>query len=170
MTGGAILRGLVVPFGILLLAFFVLFFAGMNGSLGPLDLATASWIVIALWVIAPVVGGLLGRTLSARDLVRAASWLGLVLGAAVAFFFLTAAGTAAASCAVAVGTNAVGYVLGCLAVGTVAGGGMSASLLLTARLARRESLVAAVIVGGALNLLAGAGAYFLFYSIIKCFR
>lgn len=170
MTGGAFLRGVAVPFGILLAAFLVLFFAGMAGSLGPLDLATVDWIVVALWVMAPVVGGLLGRSLDGRDRQRAAVVVGAVLGVAVALFFLTAAGTAATSCRVGLGSSAVGYVLGCLAVGIVAGGGMSASLLLTARLARGGPWMAAAAFGGAVSLVGGAAAYFLFYSVITCFR
>lgn len=170
MTGSAIVRGVMVPLGIVILACFVFFVAGMRGSLGPLDLGTVNVIVIVQWVLAPVVGGLLAQTIVDGALIRAAPLLAALLGLAVAFVLLTAAGTASTTCGLAAGPSALGYVGGCLAVGAVIGSGAGASLLFTGRLARRNHWIPAVLIGGALNLVAGAGAYVLFYSIVACFR
>lgn len=169
MTDTAIRRGVVVPFGILALAFAILFFAGQAGSLGPLDFATYQWIILGLWIAAPVVGGLVSRTLSDRQITLAAALLAVVLGLAVAAFFLTAAGTAS-SCAIGAGGSAAAYALGCLGVGAIVGTGVGASELITARLARRGWWLLAVLLGGGLSFGASAGAYFLYYSIVTCLR
>ncbi|MEO8251811.1 MAG: hypothetical protein ABI578_07485 [Chloroflexota bacterium] len=169
MTGTAILRGVVVPFGILVLAFSVLLFAGMAGSLGPLDLATAQWFILALWVAAPVVGGISSRGLGDRQIALAATVLAVVLGLAVATVLLTGAGTAS-SCQVAGSRSAAGFVGGCLGVAAIVGIGMGASLLTAARLAQRGRRPLGIILGGGVNILASAGAYFLFYSVVTCLR
>ena len=167
MTGNAILRGVMIPFGILFLAFAVLFVAGMRGSLGPLDLATAQWFILGLWIAAPVVGGLVSRGLTDREIALAAAVLAVVVGLAVAAVFVTAAGTAS-TCGIGDTRSAAAYVVGCVGVGAVVGVGMSASVLITARLARRGRWLVGALLGGGLNFGASAGAYFLYYSIITC--
>jgi hypothetical protein len=169
MTGTAILRGVVVPFGILALAFRIDLFAGESGSLGPLDPATAQWVILGFWIAAPVVGGLASRALSDRQITRAAAVLAAVVGLAVAGVFLTAAGFGSSCSRGAVGSTA-GYVLGCLGVGAIVGIGVGASELITARLARRGWWLPAVLLGGGLSFVASAGAVFLYYSIVTCLR
>jgi hypothetical protein len=169
MSDTAFFRGVEVPIGILALAFAILFFAGQAGSLGPLDFATYQWIIIGLWVAAPVVGGLLSRGLSDRQITRAAAVLAVLLGLAVAAFFSTAAGTASSCASGAVG-SAAAYILGCLGVGAMVGIGAGASELITARLARRGWWLPAVLLGGGLSFAASAGAYFLYYSVVTCLR
>jgi hypothetical protein len=74
MTGNAILRGVVIPFGTLLLGFFVFFVAGMLRGLGPLDAQTATWVFGGLWVGAPVVGGLLSSELGVSQSALTGVW------------------------------------------------------------------------------------------------
>ena len=159
----------MIPFGILFLAFAVLFLAGMRGSLGPLDLATAQWIILGLWIAAPVVGGLVSRGLTDRETTLSAAVLAVVVGLAVAAVFLTGAGTAS-SCEIGATRSAAAYVVGCLGVGAIVGIGVGASALITARLARRGRWLLAVLLGGGLNFVASAGAYFLYYSMVTCLR
>ena len=173
MTGDAILRGVVIPFGILALAFAIFYFAGQTGSLGQLDFSTYRWIIIGLWIAAPVVGGLVSRPLSDRKISIAAAVLAAVLGLATAASFLTAAGTAAStasSCDMGAMRSVAAYVLGCLGVGAIVGIGMGASESITARLARRGWWLPAVLSGGVLAFGTSAGAYFLYYALVTCFR
>lgn len=167
MTRTAFLRGVAVPFGILFLAFAVLFFAGQAGSLGPLDAATYQWIILGLWIASPVAGGLAVRALDDRQVTIAAAVLGVVLGLVVAAFFLTAAGTGT-YCEVGFGRSVAGFVSGCLGVGAIVGAGTAASELVAARLARRGRRLLAVLLGGGLSLAAIGGGLFTFYSIVRC--
>jgi hypothetical protein len=170
MTPSAALRGFTIPFLLLLFAFVLLVVAGMRGSLGPFDLTTASWIVAAQWVLAPVVGGLLMRHFDLRDVATSAAWLGITIGLAVVLVLLPAAGTASEACRGAGGT-VVGYMLGCIAVAALVGIGIAASLLLTARMARRDLLIpAAVLAGAAVSFASGAGAVNLYYGFVACLR
>jgi hypothetical protein len=59
-------------------------------------------------------------------------------------------------------------VAGCLAVGAIVGIRIGASVLITARLARRGWWLPAALLGGGLNFGAGAVAYALVYSIVTC--
>src|ERR1700674_4975500 len=167
MTYSAIERGVVLPLTILALAYAVLFFAGQAGSLGPLDFATYQWIIVGLWVAAPVVGGLVSHALSDRLITLTAALLAVVLGLAVAFFLLTAAGTASSCARGAVGSVAA-YSLGCLGDGAVVGIGVGAGEVVTARLARRGLWLPAVLLGGGLSFLASAAAYLFYYSFVTC--
>ena len=167
MTGSAFLRGVAVPFGILFLAFAVLFFAGQAGSLGPLNAATYQWIILGIWIAAPVTGGLALRALDHPQDTIAAAVLGVVLGLVVAAVFLTGAGTGT-YCELGSGGNVAGFVSGCLGVGAIVGVGTAASELAAARLARRGRLVLAVLLGGGLSFAAIEGGLFIFYSIVRC--
>jgi hypothetical protein len=163
------IRGVVVPFAIFFLAFITLLYAGMLGSLGPLDLATANQLALGLWIVAPVVGGLLVRSLTVRHITFAAVVLGVVLVLEVAFVLLTGAGTAGLSNACAgIPRSPAGFVVGCGVVGATVGIGTGASLFITAWLARAGWWLPAVLLAGGLNFGAGAVAYTLFYSIVTC--
>ncbi len=169
MSGTTFSRSVAVPLGILLLALAILFGAGQAESLGPLDFATYQWLILALWISAPVVGGFGSRVLSDRQLASGAAVLGLVLGLAAAAFFLTAAGTAS-SCRDTGSGSAVGYVLGCVGIGAIVGVGIGASELVTARLARRGWLLVAALLGGGISLAGSAGGFFIYYSVGACLR
>jgi hypothetical protein len=75
-----------VSLGILLMAFIVFMRAGADQSFGPLDLDTADRLALALWVAAPVAGGLVARGCANREVTRAALSVGLVVGLVVALF------------------------------------------------------------------------------------
>ena len=173
MTGSAILRGVIPPLAILALALAIFLYAGQTDSLGQLDFSTYRWIIIGLWIAAPVVGGLVSRRLSDRQISLAAAVLGAVVGLAAAASFLTAAGTAAStasSCEFGAMGSVAGYVLGSLGVGAIAGIGMGVSEAITARLARRAWWLPAVFSGGVLTFGAGAAALYLYYALVTCFR
>lgn len=165
----AFVRGVVVPLAILFLAYLTVFYAGMLGSLGPLELDSAERLALGLWIVAPVVGGLLLRSMSDRQISVAAALLGVVVGLAVAFFLLTAASTASLSNACAgIPRSVGGFEAGCMAVGAVVAIGMGASVIITARLTRRGWWMPAVLLGGGLNFGMGVGAYALVYSVVTC--
>ncbi len=171
MSGMAIRRGVLVPAGLVVLAFLVVFYAGMLGSLGPLDRDTAFRVAIGLWVVAPVAGGGLVRSLEGRQVVLAAIALGTLVGIAVAFLYLTAAGTASLSSACAqMPHDGALYVLGCLIVGAIAGIGMAAGVAVTAALAARDRWLSAIVLGGGANFGLGMAAYALVYSVVTCLR
>jgi hypothetical protein len=169
VSSAAFSRSVAIPFGILVLAFGVLFLAGQAGSLGPLDFARYQWLILALWISAPVVGGFASRVLDNRQLTSGATVLGLVLGVFVAAFFLTAAGTAS-SCRDAGNGHALGYALGCAGVGAIVGIGIGASELVTALLARRGWLLVPLLVGGGISLAGSVGGFSIYYSVVTCLR
>ncbi len=169
MSGTGFSRGVALPMGILLLAFAILFFAGQAGSLGPLEPATYRWFLLALWIAAPVAGGIAASRLTDEDLTKGAAVLGLALGLAVAAFLLTAAGTASSCREVGTG-SAAGYVIGCLAVGAVVGVGTAVSELVTALLSRRGWMLLSVLLGGGTSLVTGVAAFVLYYSVVTCLR
>lgn len=169
MSGTAFSRSVAVPFAILLVAFGILLFAGHAGSLGPFDFATYQWLLLALWISAPLVGGFASTVLADGQLTRGATVLSVALGLVVAAFFLTAAGTAS-SCRGAGGGTAAGYVLGCVGVGALVGGGAGGSEFVTALLARRGQLIATVLLGGGISLAGSAAGFFIYYSVVTCLR
>jgi hypothetical protein len=166
ITGAAFLRAVLVPIGILALAGRIFLQAGFQGSVGPLDLATADVVSLGLWVAAPVVGGLASRTLDIRQLIVAATVLGTVAALPAAAMIVFGATTGAA-CQGAV-RSAVGFWASALAAIFAVGIGAGAAEFITARLARRGRGLLAVLLGAGLNFSAGAGAYFLIYSIAVC--
>ena len=166
-----VIRGVLSPLAVLVLAYLVVFYAGMLRSLGPLDADTADRLALGLWVVAPVMGGLLMRSTSDRQINIAAAVLGIVVGVAVAVFFLAAAGTAALSGACAgIPRSAGGFVAGCVALGTVVAIGIGACLIITARLTRRGWWLPGILGGGGLNAVVNVGAYALAYSVVGCMR
>jgi hypothetical protein len=174
MTGATIETRTVavgVSLAILLAAFVVFLQAGEYQSLGPLDLETADRLALALWVAAPVAGGLAGRRLSNEELARAALALGLTVGLVVAIFGLFAAGTGDYTCAINLPSFQGGYALGCLAFGAVAGLGMAIGFLVSGTAARRSVMgLPGVVLAGAATLATSAAAYELFYGAVRCLR
>ncbi len=135
----------------------------MLGPLGPFGLAAANGLVIALWVLAPVVGGLLLVSANERDVLTAGIVLGVALGLAmVSALFLFGAGTisGAGPCVFDLHRSAPAFVLGILAVSTLVGAGAGMSLMATALLARRGRWLGGSVAGGLVSLAAGAAANF----------
>ena len=160
-----------VSLAILLAAFVVLMQAGEYQSLGPLDLVTADRLALALWVAAPVAGGLAARRLLNRELTRAALTLGLIVGILMASFTLVASGTGDYTCPVALPSFAGTYVLGCLVAGALAGLGMAIGFLAAGVAVRRPAMVLpGAILAGLATLAASAAAYGLFYGAVRCLR
>ena len=85
-----------VAFGVLLIAIFVFLVAGAYESFGPLDLDTADRLAVALWVAAPIAGGLVARGAATGALIRAALGVGIPVGLVVAL--LPLAGTGQYTC------------------------------------------------------------------------
>lgn len=155
-----------------LLAAFVLFMqAGQYQSLGPLDLETADHLALALWVAAPVAGGLAAARRSNGALARGALRLGLVVGVAAGLVTLTGAGTGDYTCAVNLPSFPGAYPLGGLAVGALAGVGMGVGLLLSGLAARRRiTLLPGVLLAVAATLVTSIGAGAIFYDAVRCLR
>jgi hypothetical protein len=164
-------RSVGLSLAILVAAFFVVMRAGEYQSLGPLDLETADTLALALWVAAPIAGGLVVHRGTNGELARAARTLGLVVGLGVALFFLSGAGTGLYTCPIDPGAVPGGHLLGCLAVGALAGSGMSLGLLLVGVAARRPvTVLPGVALAGAATWAASAAAYELFYGAVRCLQ
>jgi hypothetical protein len=160
-----------VSLAILLAALFVVLQAGEDQSLGPLDLETADSLALAMWVVAPVVGGLVARRLSNREMVRTALVFGLVVGLAAAALTLVASGTGDYACSLNLPSVPGGYPLGCLAVGALAGLGMGVGFLVGGAGARRPvTVLPGVVFAAVATWVATAAAYLLFYGAVRCLR
>ena len=153
--------------GVLLIALFVVMRAGEYQSFGPLDLDTADRLAMALWVAAPIAGGLAARGSANRELLRAALSLGVVVGLAVALF--PAGGTGQYACWLNLPAVPMGNLLGRLAVGGLAGVGMAAGLLATGVATRSlPTALPGIVLAAAINLGASVAAYELFYGGGRC--
>ncbi len=160
-----------VSLAILLAAFFVFMQAGEYQSLGPFDLETADRLALALWVAAPVAGGLAARRFSNGELARAALALGLIVGLGAAIFALFATGTGNYTCPINLPSFPGGYLLGCLAFGALAGLGMGIGFLVSGAAARRPvTVLPGVVLAGAATWATSAAAYELFYGAVRCLR
>jgi hypothetical protein len=160
-----------VSLAILLAAFFVFMQAGEYQSLGPLDIETADGLALALWVAAPVAGGLAAHRFSNRKLARAALALGLMVGIAAATFTLLASGTGDYTCPLNLPSFPGSYLLGCLAFGALAGLGMGIGFLVGGVAARRPiTVLPGVVLAGAATWATSAAAYLLFYGAVRCLR
>jgi hypothetical protein len=156
-----------VSLGILLVAFFVFVRAGEDRSVGPLDLDAADHLALALWVAAPIAGGLAARGCANRELMRAALSVGLVVGLVVALF--PASGTGEYSCWLSLPAVPMGYLLGRLAVGGLTGIGMAIGLFATGVATRRRiTALPGIVLAGGINLGASVVAYELFYGGVRC--
>lgn len=156
---------------IVVVAFFVVMLAGENQSLGPLDLETADRLALALWIAAPIAGGLAARRCPNREVARAALTLGLVVGLGVALFFLFGSGTGQYTCTIDLAGLPGGYLLGSVAVGVLAGSGMAVGLLIAGVAARRRvTALPGVVLAGYATWAASATAYELFYGGLRCLR
>jgi hypothetical protein len=156
-----------VSLAVLLIAFFVFMAAGENLSFGPLDLDMADRLALALWVVAPIAGGLAAGGGGNRELTRAALRLGLVVGVVVALF--PAAGTGQDTCWLDLPAVPMGYLLGRLVVGGLTGMGMAIGLFATGVATRRRiTVLPGIILGAAINLGASVAAYGLFYGGVRC--
>ena len=163
------LRSVGVAFGVLLIAFFVFMLAGEYRSFGPLDLDTADRLALALWVAAPIAGGLAARRAAPGDLIRAALGVGIPVGLVVAL--LPAAGTGQYTCWLNLPAVPMGYLLGRLAVGGLTGLGMAIGFVATGVATRRlATAVPGIVLAGAVNFGASAAAYELFYGGVRCLQ
>ena len=169
MSDGAAVRGFLVPLAMLFAAALLWTRASFDRVLGPLDLGTASWLIAALWVVAPVLGGGLVADLATRDAGRAAAALGIAVGLAVAFFISVGARAAALTpdCA-AVAESLPPSWTGAVAVGAIVGFGMAASEVVMATLTRRVSWLLGAAVAAAINFAAGAAAAQLLLRVVVC--
>ena len=63
----------------MVMAFLVVMRAGEYQSLGPLDVEAADRLALALWVAAPIVGGIVAHRAADDQLARAGLALGLIV-------------------------------------------------------------------------------------------
>lgn len=147
----------IVPLALVGLAYVLWWISDRLLYVGPLDRAAFAWVVvIPLWVAAPVAAGFAWRTLDERTIRVIAALVGTVIAAAAALLLWQA--VAFPAC----GTGAIRtpqeMVLPSLLVGTVIGGGVSSSGLVSAGFARQGRPAAAVLLGAAAAALMVAAA------------
>ena len=154
---------------VIFVAIVVFLRAGENQALGPLDLGTADRLALALWISAPIAGGLVSRRLENRPLLRAALFVGLSVGLVIAL--VPAAGTGDYTCWLSLPTVPLGYVFGRAAVGSVVGGGMALALFLTGLSVRRPlAAPLGIVLAAAVSLAGSVAAYELFYGGVRCLQ
>jgi hypothetical protein len=158
-----------VALGVLLIAIFVFLLAGEYQSFGPLDLATADRLAVALWVAAPIAGGLAARHATTRALIREAVGVGIPVGLVVAL--LPLAGTGQYTCWLDLPAVPMGYLLGRMAVGALTGLGMVIGFVATGVATRRFiTAVPGIALAAAANFAAATAAYELFYGGVRCLQ
>ncbi|MBA3339444.1 MAG: hypothetical protein H0T54_06835 [Geodermatophilaceae bacterium] len=158
-----------VSLGVILTAFFVFLWAGRDQALGPLDLETAHRLALALWVAAPIAGGIAGRHSENRGLIRGALSLCLIVGLTIALF--PGSGTGEYACWLNLPAVPLGYPLGRLAVGSLVGAGVAIGLLVTGLSTRRLSTaVPGIVLAAAINLCTSVAASELFYGGVRCLQ
>lgn len=163
------LRAVAVAFGVLLIAFFVYLRAGEYQSLGPLDLGAADRLAVALWVAAPIAGGLIARRAAISELIRAALGIGIPVALVVAL--LPAAGTGQYTCWLDLPAMPMGFLLGRLVVGGLTGLGMIIGFVSTGVATRRlGTAVPGIALAAAANFAAATAAYELFYGGVRCLQ
>ena len=168
-TIGRRIPSVAVSVGLILVALLVFLRAGEEQALGPLDLETADRLALALWVAAPIAGGLAARGSANCELIRAALSVGLVVGLGIAL--LPASGTGQYTCWLNLPAMPLGYLLGRLTVGAVAGVGMAIALLVTGVATRSlPTAVPGIVLAAAINLGASAAAFELFYGGVRCLQ
>jgi hypothetical protein len=152
---------------VLLVAVFVFLSAGQGLGLGPLDLETADRLALALWIGAPIVGGLAARGADARGLVHGGIAVGLVVGLLIALF--PSSGTGQYTCSLALPAVPLGYLIGRFAVGALVGSGMAIAFVVTGGSSRRLiAFVPGIVIATAVDLAASTAAYALFYDGVRC--
>lgn len=153
--------------GIVVASVAVFLFAGRDRSFGPLDRETAQGLALVMWVLAPIAGGLVARQSTTPELIRPAFILGFVVALGVALF--PAAGTGLYTCSINLPAGPWAYIAGRFAVGALVGGGMAAGLIGTAVAARsRLTVLPGLALAAAVNYVASAAAYALFYEAVRC--
>lgn len=153
--------------GLLVLAVLVFLQAGHDQSLGPLNVTAAQLLALAIWVTAPLVGGLALRHSPTRTAIRAGAIVCLVVGLAVVLF--PTSGFGGYTCSISLPAGPFSYLFGRLAVGALVGLGMAIALALTSLASRRLlTAVPGIILGAIVNYYASAGAYLLFYDGVRC--
>ena len=151
----------------MVVAFLAVMLAGEHLGLGPLDLRTADNVALAIWAVAPVLGGLLGRHGGPRELTVAAVGLGALVGACVVLFFSFGSGTGDYVCSVNLGT--MPRPIGTLLVGGVTGAGIALGYLISGLASRRPTtLLPGLALAIAVVLVTSLAAKDLFYEAVRC--
>ena len=152
---------------ILVTAFLVALKSGHDQSLGPLDLETAQRLAVVLWLVGPIAGGFVVRRSSTETLARVAVSIGIIVGAAVAFF--PSSGTGGYVCSISLPAGPISYLLGRLAIGAIIGGGMAIAVLVTGMATRRlATVLPGLAIAGAANYFASTAGSALFYEAVRC--
>lgn len=150
--------GLALAVMVASFAFFM--FGGGRGQLGPIDYAGIQLITIAIWVLAPVVGGLALRGAKSNEATRAA----LIVGGVVAgVFAIFAFGGPRADGS---GFGEPAAVLGTVASVALIGLGAGAGLLATARPVRHMPWYAAASIGAAVHFATSWIGYATLYGVV----
>jgi hypothetical protein len=152
---------------LMVVAFLVVMVAGEHVGLGPLDLRTADDVALAIWAVAPVLGGLLGRHGGPRELTGAAVRLGALVGACVALFFSFGAGTGGYVCSIDIGS--MPRPIGTLLVGGLTGAGIALGYLISGLASRRRmTLLPGLALAIGAVLVTSLAAKDLFYEAVRC--
>lgn len=139
------------------MAFLIVMVAGENEALGPLDLAAADVVALAIWSGAPVVGGLVAGRIQGSYTPHAAIALGLIVSSVVGLVFLFGSGTGSYACSLDLGR--IPHALGVVMVGILTGAGVGLAFALAAiGAARAATAVPGAVVAFIVVVSASLGA------------
>lgn len=165
-----LLRGVVVPLGMIVLAILVFTQAGEQGSLGPLDLATANIVVAAMWGLGPAIGGLLSRSLSGEARKRSILIIGSVPGVVIGLVCLIGAGTGSTPCVATTTPNVFVFILGSIGVGAGLGAGTSLAMWLAGVAGRGRAWILGLALGWAVSVLALVLPLAFYSNTVTCYH
>ena len=137
---------IVLPTGVLALAYALWWISDRVGYVGPLDKAAFGWVVVVpIWLLAPLAAGWAWHDLASRASAVARLLVGVTVTTVVAALFWVAA--TEPGCESGPITAPIGWVLPSLLIGALLGAGLVAGGSLAAREIRARRRWSAVLVG-----------------------
>jgi hypothetical protein len=147
-----IVVGAVVPLAVVGLAYLLWWISDRLVYVGPLDRAAFGWVVvIPTWIAAPALVGFVWRTLDQRTTLAVAALVGTMIAAVTALLLWQA--IAFPACETGAIRTPQEMALPALLIGSVVGGGVALSGLVSARFARQGRLIAALVLGATTEVL-----------------
>lgn len=156
------LRTIGLPLAIMLVAWATFFVLGGRGYLGPLDYPMILRIVAAMWVAAPVAGGVASRPVDGHHAVRAAWILAAVTGGVL--FLLVAGGSGTCTPRL----SGAAFAAATAACAATIGAGFGLGFLATRWVSQRRGVLPGVAIGAPLHLAMSTTGYWAFYSFVAC--
>jgi hypothetical protein len=149
---GRFALGVAIPLALVALPYALWWISDRLLYVGPLDRATFGWaVVIPVWLAAPVAAGFAWRSLSSRTRGAAALVVGAVVAIVAAVLFWQS--VAYPNCEYGATHTPAEWILPSLVLGSMIGGGLVVSALVTSAVGRQGRPWFAVVVGAGVELV-----------------